>query len=151
MLTERVIRYAMRKYMHEVFEHTADLGLRIRNDTLTALFKEGGTALFELMVDNMDLVRPLIQRQIHIEQVETELLFFDWLNELLYLSDAEQLILCQFDVRINNNVLDANVWGEPRDEVRHQLGHEVKAITYHQLKLEQEPDGQWLAEVILDI
>ena len=137
--------------MHEVIEHTADLGLRIRNETLVALFKEAGTALFELMVENMDVVRPLTQCQIHIEQEETELLFFDWLNELLYLSDAEQLVLCQFDVSINNNVLDANVWGEPRDEARHQLDHEVKAITYHQLRLEQEPDGQWLAEVILDI
>ena len=137
--------------MHEVIEHTADLGLRIRNETLVALFKEAGTALFELMVENTDVVQPLTQCQIHIEQEETELLFFDWLNELLYLSDAEQLVLCQFDVSINNNVLDANVWGEPRDEARHQLDHEVKAITYHQLRLEQEPDGQWLAEVILDI
>ena len=151
MLAERFIRFTKRKYMHEVFEHTADLGLRIRNGTLAALFKEAGTASFELMVENMDVVRPLTQRQIHIEQEETELLFFDWLNELLYLSDAEQLVLCQFDVSINNNVLDANVWGEPRNEARHQLDHEVKAVTYHQLKLEQESDGQWLAEVILDI
>jgi SHS2 domain-containing protein len=137
--------------MHEVFEHTADLGLRIRSETLAALFEEAGTALFELMVDNMEVVQPLTQRQIHIEQQETELLFFDWLNELLYLSDAEQLVLCQFEVRINNNVVDANVWGEPRDAARHLLDHEVKAITYHQLKLVQESDGQWLAEVILDI
>jgi len=151
MLTERIIRNTKRKNMHEVFEHTADLGLRIRNETLAALFKEAGTALFELMVENMDVVQPRIQRRIHIEQEETELLFFDWLNELLYLADADQLVLCRFDVSINHNVLDAIVSGEPRDEARHQLDHEVKAVTYHQLKLEQEPDGQWLAEVILDI
>ena len=137
--------------MHEVFEHTADLGLRIRSASLAALFAEAGTAIFELMVENMNDVQPLTKRQLHIQQPVTELLFFDWLNELLYLSDAEQLVLCHFDVSINNNVLDAVVSGEPRDEARHQLDHEVKAITYHQLKVEQEPDGQWLAEVILDI
>ena len=137
--------------MHEVYEHTADLGLRIRSASLAALFAEAGTAIFELMVENMNDVQPLTKRQLHIQQPVTELLFFDWLNELLYLSDAEQLVLCHFDVSINNNVLDAVVSGEPRDEARHQLDHEVKAITYHQLKVEQEPDGQWLAEVILDI
>lgn len=137
--------------MHEVFEHTADLGLRIRSGTLVELFKEAGTALFELMVENLDVVKALVCRHIRIEQVEVELLFFDWLNELLYLSDSEQLVLCQFDVRINHTLLEATVWGEPHDAVRHQLDHEVKAITYHQLKLQQEPDGQWLAEVILDI
>jgi SHS2 domain-containing protein len=137
--------------MHEVFEHTADLGLRIRSGTLDALFSEAGTALFELIVENMDAVKPLVSRQIRIEQAEIDLLFFDWLNELLYLSDSEQLVLCRFEVCINHTLLEAAVWGEPRDEARHQLDHEVKAITYHQLKLQQEPDGQWLAEVILDI
>ncbi|HQR09062.1 MAG TPA: archease [Gemmatales bacterium] len=137
--------------MHEVFEHTADLGLRIRCGTLAELFGEAGTALFELMVENMSDVKPLIHRGLRIEQPERELLFFDWLNELLYLSDCEQLVLCQFAVRINHTLLEATVWGEPRDKARHQLDHEVKAITYHQLKLQQEPDGQWLAEVILDI
>jgi SHS2 domain-containing protein len=137
--------------MHEIFEHTADLGLRIRCKTLDGLFSEAGTALFELMVENMDAVKPLVSRKIRIEQGEIDLLLFDWLNELLYLSDFEQLVLCQFEVRISHTLLEATVWGEPRDEARHQLDHEVKAITYHQLKLLQEPDGQWLAEVILDI
>jgi len=137
--------------MHEVFEHTADLGLRIRNRTPAELFSEAGTALFELVVENLSDVKPLVSRLIRIEQAEIELLFFDWLNELLYLSDSEQLVLCQFEVRINETLLEATVWGEPRDEARHQLDHEVKAVTYHQLKLQQERDGQWLAEVILDI
>ncbi|MFT3879925.1 MAG: archease [Gemmatales bacterium] len=137
--------------MHEVFEHTADLGLRIRSGTLVDLFTEAGTALFELMVENISDVQPVVQRQIRIVQAEIELLFFDWLNELLYLSDSEQLVLCRFAVGISHNLLEATVWGEPRDESRHQLDHEVKAITYHQLKLLQEPDGQWLAEAILDI
>lgn len=137
--------------MHEVFEHTADLGLRIRNRTLDGLFGEAGIALSELMVENTDKIQQSVQRQIRIEQPVAELMLFDWLNELLYLFDSEQLVFIHFEVSINNNVLEAVVSGEPRDEARHQLDHEVKAITYHQLKLEQGTDGQWLAEVILDI
>ncbi len=46
--------------------------------------------------------------------------------------------------------LEAAAWGEPMDPSRHELNHEVKAITYHGLKVEQTADG-WLAEVIVDI
>jgi SHS2 domain-containing protein len=46
--------------------------------------------------------------------------------------------------------LRAAAWGEPVDPARHELDHEVKAITYHGLKLERDGDG-WLAEVIVDI
>jgi SHS2 domain-containing protein len=46
--------------------------------------------------------------------------------------------------------LTGKAWGEPLDRGRHELGHEIKAITYHGLKVEQTPDG-WLAEVIVDI
>lgn len=137
--------------MHEIFEHTADLGLRIRTGTLPELFSEAGTALFELMVENMNEVKPVVHRYVKLDQAKIDLLFFDWLNELLYLSDAEQLVLSQFEVKICDTLLEATVRGEPRDEARHQLDHEVKAVTYHQLKLEQEPDGLWMAEVILDI
>ena len=46
--------------------------------------------------------------------------------------------------------LTARAWGEPLDRTRHDLQHEVKAITYHGLRVEPAPDG-WLAEVIVDI
>jgi SHS2 domain-containing protein len=46
--------------------------------------------------------------------------------------------------------LDGTAWGEPLDSSRHILSHEVKAITYHGLRVEQQAEG-WLAEVIVDI
>ena len=36
------------------------------------------------------------------------------------------------------------------DAVRHQLDVEIKAVTWHGLKVERTSDG-WLAEVIVDI
>ena len=35
-------------------------------------------------------------------------------------------------------------------DLRHELDMEIKAITYHGLKVERDGDG-WLAEVIVDI
>src|SRR5689334_13740816 len=99
--------------MYETFEHTADLGLRIRAPDLDTLFAEAGRAL-------------------------------------LYHFDAEHLLLSRFEVRVHEGGLEGRAWGEPLDRSRHELGHEVKAITYHGLCLRPE-DGGWLAEVIVDI
>ena len=56
-----------------------------------------------------------------------------------------------FDVRLDARRLTATAWGEPIDTARHQLDMEVKAITYHGLKVEPQQSGGWLAEVIVDI
>ncbi len=137
--------------MHFIFEHTADLGIRIQSASLPELFAEAGTALFELIVENHARVQPLQTHSIQLKNDQVDLLFFDWLSELLYLFDAKHMVLSRFDVLLTDGNLTAQVWGEPLDEERHLLDHEVKAITYHQLKVEKLPEGQWLAEVIVDI
>jgi SHS2 domain-containing protein len=136
--------------MYEHFEHTADLGLRIRALDLDTLFAEAAEALFAAIIENLDAVRHLQQVEIELAGEEREYLLFDWLKELLYRFDAEHLILGRFEVRVGLIGLKAVAWGEPLDLARHVPLHEVKAITYHALRVEHTPDG-WLAEVIVDI
>lgn len=136
--------------MYELFEHTADLGLRVRAPDLNTLFSDAGRGLCAMVVENPDEVRPVETRTIEIAGTDREYLLFDWLNELLYLCDTQHLVFSQCDARVGDSGLSATVRGETLDPDRHRLTHEVKAITYHHLKLEQTPDG-WLAEVIVDI
>ncbi len=77
-------------------------------------------------------------------------MLFDWLTELLYIFETERLVLAQFSVRLTAAGLSAVVRGEPLDTTRQVFAHEVKAITYHGLKVEQTASG-WQAEVIVDI
>jgi SHS2 domain-containing protein len=136
--------------MYEVFEHTADLGLRIRAPDLNTLFAEAGLALFSIVVENLDEVRPVRQVRLQLQGQDLDYLLFDWLNELLYRLDSEHLLLSRFEVALDGLNLTATASGEEVDPERHHLDHEVKAITYHGLKVAQEKDG-WLAEVIVDI
>ena len=136
--------------MHEVFEHTADLGLRVRAGSLQDLFAEAAHGLFAMIVTNVGDVRPVLETRFQIEGTEKEYLLFDWLNELLYTFDTQHLLLSQFTCTSDAAGLQCTARGEPLDEARHVLDHEVKAITYHGLKVEQQADG-WLAEVIVDI
>ncbi|HVA47728.1 MAG TPA: archease [Pirellulales bacterium] len=136
--------------MYEIFEHTADLGLRIRAADLPTLFADAGRGLTSIIAANLDEIRPVTEVPLRVTGGRLDLILFDWLSEILYLFESEHLLLAQFDVRFADDVLQATAHGEPLDEARHQLEHEVKAITYHGLKVEPTPDG-WLAEVIVDI
>jgi SHS2 domain-containing protein len=136
--------------MYETFEHTADLGLRVRAPGLDGLFVEAAQALFAAILEDPNAAQPRQRIDVHVEGDEREYLLFDWLRELLYRFDAERLVFGRFEAHVRADGLTGAAWGEPLDPARHALAHEVKAITYHGLRVEQTPDG-WLAEFIVDI
>jgi len=136
--------------MYETFEHTADLGLRIRAANLNALFVEAAEALFSVIVEDLGTVEPRRQIDVQLAGDERDYLLFDWLKELLYHFDSEHTLFGRFEVQVDANGLKGAAWGEPLERTRHTLLHEVKAITYHGLRVEQTSDG-WIAEVIVDV
>jgi SHS2 domain-containing protein len=136
--------------MYELFEHTADLGLRATAPDLNALFAEAAACLVAAMLEEPTGVRPLQATRIELAGADREYLLFDWLKELLLRFEADQMVFASFDVSVAAGGLTATVGGEPFDPARHLLAHEVKAITYHGLKVERTADG-WLAEAIVDI
>jgi SHS2 domain-containing protein len=136
--------------MFDVFDHTADLGLRIQAADLGELFAEAGRALLAVIVSNPDAVEPRDERTVRISGGDIKYLFVDWLVELLYLFESKRFLASEFVPILDDAGLSASVRGEPCDPARHMLAHEVKAVTYHGLVVEQTGDG-WLAEVILDI
>lgn len=136
--------------MYELFEHTADLGLRATAPDLNALFAEMGRCLLASVVEDPASVRPAQDVRIELAGTDREFLLFDWLKELLLRFETEQMLFASFDVAVTDTGLTATARGEQYDPARHALAHEVKAITYHELKIEQV-GGAWLAEVIVDI
>jgi SHS2 domain-containing protein len=136
--------------MYETFEHTADLGLRVRAADLDTLFAEAAQGLFAMIVEDLATVRPEQKLEVSLPADEPALLLFDWLRQLLFRFDTEHMLCSRFEVHVGDHGLTGTAWGEPLDEARHVLGHEVKAITYHRLRVEQGKGG-WEAEVIVDI
>lgn len=136
--------------MHEPFEHTADLGLRIRAADLDTLFAEAAEALFGVIIEDLSTIQPRQRLDVQVAGDDRAYLLFDWLRELLFRFDADHLLFGRFEVHVSATGLEGSAWGEPLDRSRHELDHEVKAITYHGLKVEQTTDG-WLAEIIVDI
>ncbi len=136
--------------MYEFFSHTADLGLRVRAATLDELFADAARGLVRMLVANPEAVECVDERTFSLQSDNIEYLLFDWLSELLYLFETSAWLPGQVAVSVQANRLEATCRGEAVDRDRHNLEHEVKAITYHNLRVEQE-NGAWIAELIVDI
>ena len=140
--------------MFELFDHTADLGLRVRAASLEELLADAGRGLLAMHVANPEAVRPVQTQTIELTADEPAYLLFDWLSELLFAFESDRLLLAEFAIAVEGEnpplCLRAVCRGEPMDPARHVMDHEVKAITYHGLQVEQQ-DGTWFAEVIVDI
>ena len=134
----------------EILDHTADIGIIVYGEDLKALFENAGKAFFHLITD-LRKVRRRIERKIIIEGESLDRLMVDWLSELLYLHDVENLLFKEFKIEsVGEDGLKAIAKGEPFQEGVHVIKTEVKAVTYHRIEVRQEK-GRWRAQVIFDL
>lgn len=139
----------MSKKAYQLIEHTADIGIEVRADTLEGLFEAGGEAVSDLLA-GLKNVRTSEEREIVLEAPETALLFREWLSELVYLFDAEGFVGRSFRVSVQKASLHALVRGETFDPGRHETELYIKGATYHKLRVEKRAGG-WEAFIILDV
>ena len=136
----------------ETFDHTADVGLRVRGDDLDDLFMTAAEGMFDYIVANREAVADIDRDTIALQADGPAALLAEWLGELIFLCETRHRLYSRFDVKVDpdGKSLHAELGGEAIDRARHVLDHEVKAVTRHGLELERDGDG-WVAELILDI
>jgi SHS2 domain-containing protein len=131
----------------EILEHTADVGIRAVAGTAEGVFEQ---ATFGLL-DITGALRSGSGTEIRIDVEANDIgaLLVYWLEEVLYLQDARDSIIMAVDVgSVTGGRATGTVTIAPREEELE--GTAVKAITYHQLKVEETSDG-WVAVVFFDI
>ena len=134
----------------EVLEHPADIGFRAFGGTLPELFAQSALAMLSIAADPAAALSKE-EYPLAVESGDRESLLVDWLNEVLYWFDGKRIAFRDFRVtQFRENAIQAVGLGEPRDPLRHRARLIVKAVTYHQLKIERR-GGMWVAEVYLDI
>ena len=133
----------------EIVNHTADIGIIAYGADVNQAFANAARALFSLITE-LDNVEEVLYRDIVLTATDQESLLVEWLNELIYLFDTENIIFKRFDItQLNNTQLKAIIYGEKVDSSRHKLKTGVKAATYHMLKVDKG-DG-CKVEVLFDI
>lgn len=135
---------------YEIIDHTADIGIKVYGKDLKELFQCAAEALFEIICDISE-VADSIEKGVTLDGDDLEQLMVVWLGELLYLHDTERILFKRFEIKeLENNSLSATVYGEEFREGHHTIRTVVKAVTYHQIQVEQK-DGGWVSRVIFDL
>jgi SHS2 domain-containing protein len=140
------------KYLEEI--GTADIAFEATGRDLAELFSDAADATTNVMIDNIEAIQPRETRQIELSNEKLDMLLFDLLQELIFLKDAERLLLRMRRLEIEEKdeklFLHGIAEGEPLDAHRHHQRADVKAVTLHNFSVERTEDG-WKARVLLDI
>lgn len=130
----------------------ADCAMEVVGDDLDDLFATAARAVAEIMADPATVSRGR-ERDVELAAASLDLLFYDWLSELIYLKDAERLVFPDVVVRVSGEApcrLAARLRGDVLDRARVTLRADPKAVTFHQFALEPHVGG-WRARVVIDI
>ncbi|HWI41524.1 MAG TPA: archease [Verrucomicrobiae bacterium] len=140
------------RYIEEIA--TADVAFEAWGEALGEVFSAAVDATTNVMVQSLESVRREVTRPVELSHPELDLLLFDLLNEVVYLKDAEQLLMLADDLQVEESTegfsVKGTLTGERLDMERHPLVVDVKAVTLHMFSLRRTEKG-WSARVILDI
>jgi SHS2 domain-containing protein len=135
---------------YRVLPHTADTGIEGTAETLDALIAVMSLGMFEL-VGRCKASSPRRWLTLTIDAGTVEDLLVDTLSELLYLSETEDLLFCDFQVSVEpaEPAAKVEVGGVPTSAVE-PAGPPIKAVTYHDLVVERR-EGRWYGRVYFDV
>ena len=85
----------------EVFEHTADVGLRVRGRDLEELFRTAAEGLFDSIVVNREDIRDLEREDVTLAAETLAELLAAWLNELIFRCETRHRLYTHFDVHLS--------------------------------------------------
>lgn len=135
---------------YELIDHTADIGVKAYGKTLSEAFQNAAKGMFDIITDSSE-IESVGQYNISLDAQDLEQLLVDFLSELLYLHSANNLVFGFFKVDLDEkqNSLSATIFGEKLDVSKHKIGSEIKAVTYHMLKVKKSKPVH--VQVLFDI
>ena len=131
----------------EEIPHTADVKIRVRAPTRNTLFSETFSALMEVMYGRDR--KGGQKREISLNAEDDESLLWNFLSEILFISEVEGLVFSGAEVTIRDHSLSASLDGEPFDHSRHSAGTEVKGIAYG-LTITRDANG-YMLDIVFDV
>ena len=137
--------------MREIFEHTADAGIRAESSTLSEAFHEVSLAFTEIITGG-SLPDTKNNFEINIESSSLDSLLVNYISHLIYLFDTENFLVSSVDVSIKSglsNTVSGLLKGDFYNEAIHGYGVEIKAVSYHMLEISEGPPSKIV--VILDL
>lgn len=137
----------------EFLEHTADIAVRVYGATLKELFASAALAMYAVLVAKKKNKPRGELREVAFEKSAEKLedLLKSWLDELLFYFSTEGLILHRIKrLTLSEGAFSAKVLLDGLDTEYYEIKNEIKAVTYHELKVEKIRN-RWQAHLIFDV
>ena len=129
--------------MHDWFDHTSELELRVRADSAEGVVAEATAALSDVLGEPAG---GSVIRELTVAARDPAGLLAAWLEEVVFLAEQEGLV----PERARGLELGAAALHGEVVARRGRPAHLVKAVTYHRLALERDAGGWW-GRVVLDV
>ena len=134
-------------------DHTADVAADLTGRSAEELFSSAAQALTDTITD-LSTVAPVVTQSVTLESSSLEDLLVDWLNELLYRFEVQNLLVSDATVTLRETAgrwnLEGRVAGETFDPAKHPSRVLVKGATYHGLHITRE-QATWKTRIVFDI
>jgi len=135
---------------YRLIDHTADFGIHVFGSDLKDLFSNAAFAMFDQITTVKDL-QPEKELKIHVTGSDWPDLMVNWLRELLYLWTGKELLVKHIDIQMLSEYnLTATLRIDPFKSDRHVITNDIKAVTYHQIQVNQIANG-WESRIIFDV
>jgi len=135
---------------YEILDHTADLCIRVTGRDFKDFLRNASLAMMDQITDR-DKVEPSVKETIEVTGETNEEILVRLLSEILYLHETSKLVFNDIRVEVSNeHKVAAELRGEGYDPGKHELTYDIKAVTYHGLKVEMVND-KFTAEIIFDV
>jgi SHS2 domain-containing protein len=132
----------------------ADIAFEATGATLEEMFISAADAVTNTQCEDLKGINAKVRKEFTLKAGDAERLLHDFLQELIFLKDAELLLFREYDLKISKAgeglVLVAGVKGDYINQKTHHLLVDVKAVSWHKFKVEKTADG-WKAVVIIDV
>ena len=130
-------------YFEEI-EHTADQALRVRGTDFKELLHNAALGMLQL-TGVIPRSGPSRDRKIEVQAPDREGLLVTWLEELLYLTETRGVTYTEFELHITD---DTHLVAKVQETPIAAITRHIKAVTYHDLEIEETEDGLSLKATI---
>jgi SHS2 domain-containing protein len=121
---------------YQEIEHTADWELHVWAPDIFKLLSISAVGMYALSQTTL-METPKVEREFEIKFQDRESMIVDFLTELLFFEEDEGLAFNSFQITKAEDVFKFVVTGAPIKE----HGKEIKAVTYHGLKVNETARG----------
>ena len=135
---------------YEILDHTADVCVRVYGKSLDEILRNAAYAMMELITER-ERVKPSEEIEIEAEGETDEDILVHWLQEILFVHQVKKMVFHDFEIEaVSKAKVKGKAFGEKINLKKHELTSDIKAVTYHNLRIESLENGLKV-DIVFDI